>query len=953
MNGAGGQIPLWELFAQNYTPSPGEPGLTPIDPQFLSDKVVLLFLECMESALKSCELHDCSDKGAQLIFTVRKLLVRQTDAQAMLDREGALAGQPVDRAAHPRYALKPLVIERLNPAAHDIKTFEDLYHRVLAILQSAGPEIVKALQQAYQAYRHLLTDIYPEDRFPAGPFGDMEFVLRGLDNLGRNIFLVQYLYDLLYDLTQSHNEFLETAARLEAECVPHLERFPKHVLLGRPVDRPTAFDPPAPRAAFDPLSLNSGFGANSRPARFRHHFIPSMAFDRQNERLQRIRSLHYRTFLLAYRYFSDDLFEQAIRITPSRSGDAPLSAKAIPFYYAFKEHDDLHRNWSFEATHKNWLAQVHAHRLSVQGGHTLLQNHEGHDFYRVEGILGQKLGDTMRSLLSQKQKLGLSFAIEAVYLGLSVKDDLSSIVLDKEVRGRLQQALMKLLLCRFRDLDVVFLVLMMTLFFFLYVIIARLAALGTNDLALLPSTTAPAPLPPDTPTRPPTPTRPETPTRPPTPTRPETPTRPTDPTTPIRPTPLPTTGRILRAALSAAESTMVGPAAGRIATTTDKLQADTLLKEIRQTTYAKGGVTTKLRPPQAAEDSIGDAYEKISAIGAGEANLYDRTRQYVQTLDLEASTEAVAANLYPTISLIDKSEDLIGAVSATSIADVDLPAFEQKVAAFEVAYEEYLRHAGTTDTRTSPEIAGVQDTLTLNRGQLEAGGSITLINSMLQEYQTRMAQIFSELVLEGYAGRHPGMEHKCGVPRGGTLILLYTHQNLIRQVLGKNQRQINARMSTVYKQFGVTDPGQAILNPEIVLAAAPSTAEPLNDFVVLGDFCLPYMCCDTDCSDILLAEPSSEIPRTGIAAGRIFGTPTDTDIRTSVALAEPVIAVTNAESGEAVPVETVGEAFSFSAPAGIYRIQVRHSGYQTAERLVSVNEGGQVFENFVLEQPQG
>ncbi len=953
MDDAGKQMPLWELFAREYVPTPGESDLTPIDGQFLRDKVVLLFLECLESGLKSCELHDCSDKGAQLTFTVRKLLVRQSDAQAMLDRERSIAERPVDLSRHPKYTLQPLRHARINPAGNDLATFEDLFHRVLEIHQTAGPEVVKALQAGYEAYAYLLADIYPARHYPAGPFADTEMMLKGLDTLGQNIFLMQYIHDLLYDLIQSHNEFLAAAMRLEAECCPHPERFPKHVLLGRSADQPTAFDPPPPRSAFDPLRLDTGFGAVIPPARFRHHFIPSLAFDRQNEKLQRVRSLHYRTFLLAYRYFSDDLFKQAIRITPSRDGDVPLSDKAIPFYYAFQENDDLHRNWSFEATRRNGLAQVHAHRLTARADHPLQYHHEGHDFYRIEGIVGQKLGDTMRDLLGQKQALGLSFAIEPVYMGLSVKDDPSSIVLDKEVRGRLQQALMKLLLCRFRDLDVVFLVLMMTLFYFLYVIIARLSGLGANALALLPSTTAPTPTTPTTPTKPTTttPTKPTTTTTTTTPpTTPTTPTKPTTTTTPTRPTTTrPTIPGTVR---PRAQIATLKPGAVRVATTADKLQADTLLKEIRQTTYVKGGVTTKLRPTGETEVSVGDAYEKIGAIGTGDENLFDRTLQYAKTLDLEARPEEIAGNLYPTLSLIDKAEGLIGTVSASSIADIDLPAFQQKVTAFEVAYDEYLSHADATDSRNRPEIAGAQETLTLNRSQLEAGGSITMINSMLKEYQTRMAQIFSELVMEGYAGRHPGMEHKCGVPAGGTLILLYTHQNLIRQVLGKNQNGINAKINTAYAQFGITNPGRVILNPEIVLAAAPSTADPLNDFVVLGDFCLPYMCCDTDCSDILLAEqPSSEPPRTGIAAGRIFGTPAGADIRSSMALDKPVVAVTSVDRGEAVPVETVGEAFSFAAPAGIYRIQVKHSGYQTAERLVTINEGGQVFENFVLDRP--
>ncbi|MDZ7581812.1 MAG: hypothetical protein U5R30_14780 [Deltaproteobacteria bacterium] len=255
--------------------------------------------------------------------------------------------------------------------------------------------------------------------------------------------------------------------------------------------------------------------------------------------------------------------------------------------------------------------------------------------------------------------------------------------------------------------------------------------------------------------------------------------------------------------------------------------------------------------------------------------------------------------------------------------------------------------------KKNPEIAAAQAMLAINRGQLEAGGSVTLINSMLKEFQTRMEKIFSELVLEGYAKRHPGMEHKCGVPKGGTLILLHTHQNLIRQVLGRNQSRINEKMNTAYEKLGAKDRGRIIKDPQVALPAGGSKSDPLDDFVLLGDFCIPYLCCDTDCSDIVLEEKSSTIVRNGIVAGRIFGMQAGRKGAAPAALEKTVISVTNAETNGAVAVESVGEAFSFSAPGGLYRVEVKKRGYVTTERLIHVPKGGEVLENFVLDRATG
>lgn len=903
----GNQIQLWELFEEGYAPAPGEPVLTALDAVFLSNKVVLLFLECVQNSLKSCELNDCSDKGAEQTFIVRKLLVQKADAQAIFDMEEEIAGRPVDLSQHPKYELPPLQIEKLNPAGNGLNSLADLFFRVLEILLASGPQIVTNFDRGYHAYAYLLKDIYPEADYPDGPFAGTGMWLNALNELVQNVYLFQYFYDLLYDLTQSHNEFLTEAAKLEAQCCPNAARFPKHVLLGIAADRPTAFAPPTQVTPLDPLSLDTGFGAAVKPARFRHHFIFSPLFDRHHESLQRVRSLHYRTFLLAWRYQTDGLSKKAIRITPSRDGNATLSEKAIPFYYAFNKKDDLHRNWSFDATIRNWLDLVYAYPTTTKADHPLLRRLEGQNFYRVEGIVGQSLGEAMRQLITQKKALGLSFAIEPVYVGLGVTGDLSTLALDRQVQERLRQAIFKVLICRFRDLDVIFLILMMTLFFFLFVIIALLSGLTARAVGMVPKGAIRSKG-----------------------------TRPT-----------------LAAIAAAAEPLFLRPEALKAGISVEKNQADTLLFEIRQRTYTKGWVTEKVRPPKGEEDSIGIAYEKILKGGGRDENLYDRTLKYAKELNLDARVEEVADNLYKTVSLIDKSEELIGVVGAGSIGTMDFDRFQKSYSAFEGAYDEYLEHAATADASNSPEIAAAEEILILNRGQMEAGGSVTLINSMMKEFQTRMASNFGELILAGYADRHPGMEHQCGVPKGGTLILLHTHQNLIRQVLAQNRNQIDEKMETVYGTFGIKGVEPKIKDPREALEERRSTADPLDDFVVLGDFCIPYLCCDTDCSDILLKENPSAVTRPGIVAGRIFGMRAGRRGTAPAALDKAVISVTHAGTNETVAVEAVGEAFSFSAAAGVYRIEVKKRGYVPTERLIRVPEGGDLLENFVLDRPEG
>src|SRR5690606_9940587 len=97
----GGQIDIWELLTVDFEPSASEPNPIDVDAAFLSDKVALLFLETNLESLKNCDINDCGDRGSEIEFTPRMLLVSKTDAQAMLDQEAKIAERPIDRNAHP------------------------------------------------------------------------------------------------------------------------------------------------------------------------------------------------------------------------------------------------------------------------------------------------------------------------------------------------------------------------------------------------------------------------------------------------------------------------------------------------------------------------------------------------------------------------------------------------------------------------------------------------------------------------------------------------------------------------------------------------------------------------------------------------------------------------------------------------------------------------------------
>ena len=238
------------------------------------------------------------------------------------------------------------MIDKINPAGMRISTLGQLHGRYLDTAGRAAIDALGEMRQAWDAYRPLLEDLFEDDGSRQSPFPPHHF-LNMLAAYAENPFLGQYLHGGVHDIVRAANEFLECAARFDAECCPDPGRFPKHVLLGDAVARPLAFDG-APKTvaeyqAYDAARAVGGPAPEGIPAARRHHFVPSLALDGGQDKLAELRALFYRLVLLAQSFATRDRMGGEIRLTPSRNGAAPLGERAIPFYYQFAPGGDLWR----------------------------------------------------------------------------------------------------------------------------------------------------------------------------------------------------------------------------------------------------------------------------------------------------------------------------------------------------------------------------------------------------------------------------------------------------------------------------------------------------------------------------------------------------------------------------------------------------------------------------------
>ncbi|HEX9659425.1 MAG TPA: carboxypeptidase-like regulatory domain-containing protein, partial [Rhodothermales bacterium] len=306
--------------------------------------------------------------------------------------------------------------------------------------------------------------------------------------------------------------------------------------------------------------------------------------------------------------------------------------------------------------------------------------------------------------------------------------------------------------------------------------------------------------------------------------------------------------------------------------------------------------------------------------------------------------------IYPAVSLLDKTEELVEVVSASSIADFDFQAFDVKYRGFTQAFDNYLETAQFEGAGAQASITNTNLALADNYGAVAATGPQTLVSNLATELQERIQRIFSELLLGGYAKRNPGMEHKGGVERGGTLILLYTHSAFIKQVFNTNRETVGAKVMQARQIISPQGPAMTIADPRRVLSDVLQTTDPLDDFVVLADFCIPNMCCDTDCSDLEVEEPIREEPQPATVGGLISGQRSPTANPRPIADAQ--VGVVNVQSNQSVNVTRTEANYSFTAQPGTYRITVSAARFATQTRDVTLQSGETRTENFILQLEQ-
>lgn len=405
------QFDLWELKQ-----SAAVPGAAPLTQAFLdgngvdnNKKVVLLFVELMQEQNKNCNPESCDDKGITIRVNLRPLLVRKQDADSFGLRKGISVPNLVNNNNFA--TLVELRMRRFDVTATPVVSAAGLYTAYKKILTTAFLSSVEhALSLAWSRFKAIIGDEFQN----ANPFVQLQEKFAFVNNGNITAFQLlqlQYIYDHFSDLIAAYEEFRRTGMEVLGICCPDAGLFPRHLLLDLAVK-----------------------DANTLHSAYRHHFRPAPIFQKA-DLLGRLRSLFRRLALMVQNFKvpnptgTKDNPDDTIRVTPSRLDPAPLSAKAIPYYYQVNSPaaNPLFRHWSYEKT----LATDPTDNLSYHAGlyatkdfvsRPLLYDLEPYNFLRVEGHLGKSFSHVINNLKRVVRENRLPVDVIGLCLGTDASD---------------------------------------------------------------------------------------------------------------------------------------------------------------------------------------------------------------------------------------------------------------------------------------------------------------------------------------------------------------------------------------------------------------------------------------------------------------------------------------------------------------------------------------------------
>jgi hypothetical protein len=349
-------------------PTSTEPLKKAIPNGFFNDKVVLFILETALIDEKNCVNTNCDDKGKRLEFTVRPLVINNSDITPLL-----LLGFDIKKASQklvtPRYNVP---FKNLVTGQHVLDGFKNWYDD--AFLTTLSNQI----NAIYNTNKNVLKST---SDFSA--LNNCKTLLLQIINANKDKLQIQYVCDWIADIVAAYNEIVDFQNQNPTFCCFDESQFPFHIILGN-------------------INLENNF---------RTPYIKTGNTDKEILQRNKLNILFERMVLLIKSW---SITDTVIRITPTVYGNFPLSKKSIPYYYSnFLE---INKKWNPEKTIKNKNNEILSYQ-SEKPNYTDLQwvkkpmlyDMEPYNFLRIEGHIGKNYLEVLTELSSLKDTYNLPF----------------------------------------------------------------------------------------------------------------------------------------------------------------------------------------------------------------------------------------------------------------------------------------------------------------------------------------------------------------------------------------------------------------------------------------------------------------------------------------------------------------------------------------------------------------
>ncbi len=362
----------------------------------IHDWVAVLYLEYYLKNPEKCTPTNCDNMGIRQVSRPKVLVMSKTDMDKVIHKDNdETIGDDIYLKYHEAYdsyfTFPVLRARRIILNSANTLTSTTLAGTYFTAARNGCTALSEAIKKLYTAFRFLI------DKGGVISIDTLTGQLTTLLSTATNTLYGQYTYDFYKDVLVAYNELREVLYNVAFECYPNIYAFPKHVMLG------------APNIAYGP-----------QPSEYRHQFYPSPAVSKNKVQVNVAIGMLNRLKLLIENFSPETV--STIKITPTRDYDQPLAERAIPFY--FKNISSLSKEWNYSRTLKaqdklnlSYNADKYDAPIRDEALNPLDYDIDPYNFFRIEGHIGKDFSSALKNIEELRASKGVPFDVVALRLG--------------------------------------------------------------------------------------------------------------------------------------------------------------------------------------------------------------------------------------------------------------------------------------------------------------------------------------------------------------------------------------------------------------------------------------------------------------------------------------------------------------------------------------------------------